>query len=115
MDTLDKEILDDKLTQADLIKLMLHNAQHMATREEVKSDIGKVETTLKEDIQRVETTLKEDIHRVETTLTAKIEKVETTLTSKIDKVDAKLDRFQWLILATILTVLLKDYIFSFIK
>ena len=38
MQDCDKEIVDDKLTQADLIKLMLHNAQHMATREEVKSD-----------------------------------------------------------------------------
>jgi hypothetical protein len=50
----DKEIVDDKLTQADLIKLMLHNAQHMATREEVKEDITKVETSLKEDIAKVE-------------------------------------------------------------
>ncbi|MDQ7059616.1 MAG: hypothetical protein Q9M43_00175 [Sulfurimonas sp.] len=37
------ELLDDKLTQADLIKLMLHNAQHMATREEVKADIDKLD------------------------------------------------------------------------
>ncbi|MDQ7066954.1 MAG: hypothetical protein Q9M40_02520 [Sulfurimonas sp.] len=47
------ELLDDKLTQADLIKLMLHNAQHMATREEVKADITKVETSLKQDIAKV--------------------------------------------------------------
>ena len=84
MDTLDKEIVDDKLTQADLIKLMLHNAQHMATREEVKSDINKVESSL----------------------TAKMDKVE----SKIDKVENKLDRFQWLIIATTLSILFKDYI-----
>jgi len=89
MNDYDKEILDDKLTQADLIKLMLHNAQHMATREEVKADIDRVEVSLSKRIDNLD--------------------------NKIDKVEAKLDRFQWLIIATILTVLLKDYIFSFIK
>ena len=99
MNTLDKEIVDDKLTQADLIKLMLHNAQHMATREEVKADITKVETNLKQDIAKVE---------------ANIVKVETNLKQDIAKVDAKFDRMQWLIIATILTIVFKDYILSFI-
>jgi hypothetical protein len=96
----DKEIVDDKLTQADLIKLMLHNAQHMATREEVKEDITKVETSLKEDIAKVETSL-----------TNKIDKVE----ARMDKLDNKFDRVQWLIVATILTVLSKDYILGLLK
>ena len=148
MNDCDKEILDDKLTQADLIKLMLHNAQHMATRDEVKADISKVElslkedinkldkkidkvelslkedinkldkkidkveSSLKEDISKVESSLKADISKVESSLKADISKVESSLTAKIDKVDAKLDRFQWLIIATILTVLLKDYILA---
>jgi len=84
-----KEIVDDKLTQADLIKLMLHNAQHMATREEVKADINKIEASLKADISKLD--------------------------DKISKVDGKFDKIQWLIVATMLTVLLKDYIFSFLK
>jgi len=37
------------------------------------------------------------------------------LGAKIDKIDAKLDRLQLLIIATILTVLLKDYLFSFFQ
>jgi len=89
MNDYDKEISDDKLTQADLIKLMLHNAQHMATREEVKADIDRVEASLGKRIDKLD--------------------------NKIDKVDAKLDRFQWLIVATILTVLLKDYIFHLLN
>ena len=99
MDTLDKEIVDDKLTQADLIKLMLHNAQHMATREEVKSDISKVETNLREEISKVETNLKQEISKVE---------------NQISKVDAKFDRVQWLIVATIVTIVFKEYILSFV-
>ena len=124
MDTLDKEIVNDKLTQADLIKLMLHNAQHMATREEVKEDISKVETSLKEDISRVETNLikvekglKEDISRVETSLKEDITKVETRLENRFDmlevkilKIDNKFDKILWLILATTITILLKEKI-----
>jgi len=95
-----KEIVDDKLTQADLIKLMLHNAQHMATREEVKADINKIEMSLNANINKVETSLKADISKLD---------------DKISKVDGKFDKIQWLIVATMLTVLLKDYIFSFLK
>jgi len=114
----DKVIVDDKLTQADLIKLMLHNAQHMATREEVKSDINKIETSLKADINKIEVSLKADMSKLDD----KISKVESSLKAdmsklddKISKVDGKFDKIQWLIVATILTVLLKDYIFSFLK
>jgi predicted nucleic acid-binding Zn-ribbon protein len=167
MDTIDKEIVDDRLTQADLIRLMLHNAQHMATREEVKADIkdlgsslnlridkldtkiDKVEATLKQDISnldtkidKVEATLKQDISNLDT----KIDKVEATLKQdilnleantnsrfdkidekfdkidakfdkmeeKITKVDTKFDKIQWLILATLFTVVFKDYIVSLI-
>ena len=107
MDPLDKEIVDDKLTQADLIKLMLHNAQHMATREEVKSDIAKVETNL----TKVERSLKEDISKVERSLKEDIAKVEIN----ISRIESKFDRIQWLIVATILTIVFKDYILSLTK
>ena len=88
MDPIDKEIVDDKLTQADLIRLMLHNAQHMATREEVKADILKLETNTNIRFDKVE--------------------------EKIVKVDAKFDKIQWLILVTLFTVVFKDYIISLI-
>jgi len=114
----DKEIVDDKLTQADLIKLMLHNAQHMATREEVKADINKledkiskVEASLKVDINKVEISLKTDINKVETSLKVDMRKLE----EQVAKVGGKFDKIQWLIIATILTVLLKDYLFALLK
>ena len=96
MEDYDKVIVDDKLTQADLIKLMLHNAQHMATREEVKADINKIE----DKISKVETSLKADMNKLD---------------DKISKISGKFDKVQWLIVATILTVLLKDYMFSLLK
>jgi len=55
-----KNLADGNLTQKEIIQLLLHNAQHMATREEVKADIKDLKAELKEDISRVETTLKED-------------------------------------------------------
>ena len=56
----EKNLTDGNLTQKEIIQLLLHNAQHMATREEVKSDIKELKAELKEDISRVERTLKED-------------------------------------------------------
>jgi hypothetical protein len=32
----------EHLTQKDIVQLLLHNAQHMVTREELKSDINEV-------------------------------------------------------------------------
>jgi len=60
----------------------------MATREEVKSDINKIEFSLKADM--------------------------SNLDDKTSKVDGKPHNIQWLIAGIILTVLLKDYIFSFL-
>ncbi len=110
-DITNKNILDGNLTQKDIIQLLLHNTQHMATREEVKSDILKVESSLNEKIDRVESSLSVKIDRVESSLNQKIEKLD----KKIDKVDSKFDKIQWLIVATILTILLKDYVFSFLS
>jgi len=55
-----KNLADGNLTQKEIIQLLLHNAQHMATREEVKADIKDLKVELKEDISKVETTLKAD-------------------------------------------------------
>ena len=107
MDTFDKEIVDDKLTQADLIKLMLHNAQHMATREEVKSDILELKTEFKQDISEV----KQTVSKVETSLKAEISELRQTIL----KIDAKFDKIQWLIVATLLTVVFKDYLIDLLK
>ena len=76
-----KNLADGNLTQKEIIQLLLHNAQHMATREEVKADIKDLKAELKEDISRVETTLKADISRVEITLKAD----NKSLTNRIDR------------------------------
>jgi len=56
----EKNLADGNLTQKEIIQLLLHNAQHMATREEVKEDIKELRTELKEDIKELRTELKED-------------------------------------------------------
>jgi len=122
----------DHLTQKDIIQLLLHNAQHMVTREELKEDnrdlkedISNLRAELKEDIDKldkkindVKAELKEDIDKLD----KKINDVKTELKEdinkldiKIDKVDSKFDRLQWLIVATIISVFFKDYIISFIQ
>ena len=63
----------------------------------------------------VETTLKQDIARVEARfdkVDEKIAKVETTLKQDIVKISDKFDKIQWLIVATLLTVVFKDYIIT---
>ena len=80
---------NEHLTQKDIVQLLLHNAQHMVTREELRQDISKVEE--------------------------RISKVETSLRQDISKVGAKFDKIQWLIIATIISVFLKDYIVELLK
>jgi len=98
MEDYEKEIVNDKLTQADLIKLMLHNAQHMATRDEVKADINNLDSTLNAKIDKVEASLTAKIDKVEASLNTKIDKVEASLTAKIDNVEtsltAKIDKIE---------------------
>ncbi|MEA1983004.1 MAG: hypothetical protein U9N39_05610 [Campylobacterota bacterium] len=110
---LNQEIPNENLTQKDIMQFLLHSTQHVATREELdgvkrelKEDISKVESSLKMDISKVE----EKIDRVESSLKGDISKVE----EKIEKVDAKFDKIQWLIVATIMTILLKDYILALV-
>lgn len=111
MENLEKKLEEGNLTQIDLVKLMIHNAQHMVTREEVKSDIQALDTSLNTKIDKVEASLNTKIDKVEVSLNTKIDKLDT----KIDKVESKLDRMYWLIVATMLSVFLKDYILGFLN
>ncbi|MBT3348460.1 MAG: hypothetical protein HN398_08505 [Thiotrichales bacterium] len=83
------EIDSKDFTQKDLMQFLLHSTQHVATREELEG----VKKDLRADILKVETNLKADI----------------------SKVDAKFDKLQWLIIATMVSVFLKDYILAFFK
>jgi len=126
---LNKEIPYENLTQKDIMQFLLHSTQHVATREELsavktelKQDISKLETSLKQDISEVkqdmsklETSLKQDISEVKQDMS----KLETSLKqdisevkNDISKVNSKFDKLQWLIVATLLTVVFKDYIIS---
>ena len=126
---MEKKVDFDNLTQADIIKLMLQNAQHMVTREELKIEIKDSEERLNEKIDNVEKRLNEKIDNVEKRLNEKIEaldkkidNVEKRLNEKIDilsqkveKIEAKFDRLTWLIIATIISIFAKDYILELIK
>jgi len=68
---------------------LLHNAQHMVTREELKSGIKELKDDLKQDILRVD--------------------------DRISKVSDKFDKAQWLLVATLLIVVFKDYIISIVQ
>jgi hypothetical protein len=87
------EVNPNDFTQKDLMLHLLQVAQHSATREDVKEDIGKL------DIK---------FDKLESKLDIKFDKLE----SKIDRVDNKFNRLQWLIVATIISVFLKDSLFS---
>jgi len=130
---LNKEIPYENLTQKDIMQFLLHSTQHVATREELsavktelKQDMSKLETSLKQDISEVkqdmsklETSLKQDMSKLETNLKQDMSKLETNLKqdisevkNDISKVNSKFDKLQWLIVATLLTVVFKDYIIS---
>ena len=76
----------DNLTQKDIIQLLLHNAQHMVTRDELKEDNRELKKELKEDIHKldlkidgVKNVLKEDIHKLD----LKIEGIRSELKEDI--------------------------------
>ena len=129
---LSKEIEPENLTQKDIMTFLLHSTQHTATREELqdvkielKHDISKlddkissVELSLKNEISGVRSELKQDISDIRSELKQDISNVKddiAKLDDKISKVDMKFDKIQWLIISTILTVLLKDYVIDFFK
>lgn len=94
------EVNPNDFTQKDLMLHLLQVTQHSATREDVKEDIGKLDIKFdKIDIK---------FNKLESKLDIKFDKLE----SKIDRVDNKFNRLQWLIVATIISVFLKDSLFS---
>jgi len=58
-----KYIPNEQLTQKDIVQLLLHNAQHMATREEVRADINELKIEVKADIKELKDELKADAKR----------------------------------------------------
>ena len=91
------------------MQFLLHSTQHVATREELSA----VKNELKQDMSKLETNLKQnmskqDVSKLETSLKQDISEVK----NDISKVNAKLDKLQWLIVATLLTVVFKDYVIS---
>ena len=97
---LDQEIPNENLTQKDIMQFLLHSTQHVATRGELQD----VKRELKEDINNLD----KKIDKVEISLKQDISKIE----DKISRVEAKFDKIQWLIIATMFTVLFKDYLIS---
>jgi len=93
----EKEIVDDKLTQSDLIKLMLHNAQHMATREEVKADIKELREELKLDNKLLREEVKSDIKE---------------LREEVKVLGNKFNNIAWMGLFGIIAILSKEYIIA---
>jgi chromosome segregation ATPase len=105
------EVNPNDFTQKDLMLHLLQVAQHSATREDVKEDIGKLDIKFdKIDIKfnKLESKLDIKFDKLESKLDIKFDKLE----SKIDRVDNKFNRLQWLIVATIISVFLKDSLFS---
>jgi len=130
----------DHLTQKDIIQLLLHNAQHMVTRDELKEDNRDLKADLKDDIDHIDKKidgveerldkkiddvkdeLKADIKSLKGELKADIDKLDKKIDSiadrldkKIDQVNNKFDRLQWLIVGTILTVLFKEHLLKLIN
>jgi chaperonin cofactor prefoldin len=101
-------------TQKDLMLHLLNVTQHSATREDVKSDILELSSQVDKRFEQVDKRFEQVDKRFEQVdkrfeqVDKRFDKVE----AKIDKVDVKFDRLQWLIVATIVTVLGKDYILS---
>jgi chaperonin cofactor prefoldin len=109
------EVNPNDFTQKDLMLHLLQVAQHSATREDVKEDIGKLdikfdklESKLDIKFDKLESKLDIKFDKLESKLDIKFDKLE----SKIDRVDNKFNRLQWLIVATIISVFLKDSLFS---
>jgi predicted nuclease with TOPRIM domain len=98
------EVNPNDFTQKDLMLHLLQVAQHSATREDVKEDIGKLDIKF----DKLESKLDIKFDKLESKLDIKFDKLE----SKIDRVDNKFNRLQWLIVATIISVFLKDSLFS---
>jgi len=82
---------------------------------ELKKDILGLRSELKNDMTSLKTELKKDISNLRSELKNDMTSLKTELKKDIAKIDAKFDRIQWLIIATIASVLLKDYILDFLQ
>ncbi|WP_277206167.1 hypothetical protein [Vibrio misgurnus] len=76
-----------QITQKDLLKLLVDQAQHNATRDE----LNRVEDKLIIRIDAVETKLSARIDAVETKLSARIDEVDTKLSTRIGELETKMD------------------------
>jgi len=94
-------------TQKDLMLHLLQVSQHTVTREEVKEDISKLD----KKIDRLEESMLKKFEQVDKKF-EQVDKRFDKLEYKIEKVDAKFDKLTWLIIATLMSVFFKDYIFS---
>ena len=124
---LNQELPNENLTQKDIMQFLLHSTQHTATREELqdakkelKNDIANVKKELKSDIAELRKELKSDIAELRKELKDDIAELRKELKDdigrldkKINQINSKFDRLQWLIVATIITIFLKDYILTF--
>jgi len=111
----EKEIVDDKLTQSDLIKLMLHNAQHMATREEVKADIKELREEVKADIKELREEVKADIKELKLDNKLLREEVKSDIKELREEVKVlgnKFNNIAWMGLFGIIAILSKEYIIA---
>ena len=117
----ENNMTDGNLTQKEIIQLLLHNAQHMATREEVKSDIKELKFELKEDnkelkksILEMETSLRDDMSKIETSLRGDMSKMETSFKIDMLNLSKRLDKFMfWTLgLVTTSTFLILGFIYK---
>ena len=116
-------------TQKDLMLHLLQVSQHTVTREEVKEDISALDNKLDKLESKFEVRfdkinekfdkINEKFDKIDKKfekINEKFDKVDgkfEKVYDKISKVDAKFDKIQWLLIATLFTVVFKDYIVSF--
>lgn len=67
-----------------LVGILVNNAVTKANIEGVRSDLGRVESTLRSELQRVENTLRSELQRVEGILRSELQRVEGVLSAKLD-------------------------------
>ncbi len=106
----------NEFTQKDLMLHLLNVTQHSATREDVKIDISELSGQVNKRFEQVDKRF-EQVDKQFEQIDKRFEQVDKRfdqIEKKIEKIDSKFDRLQWLIVATIITVLGKDYILSLV-
>ena len=90
-----KHIADGNLTQKEIIQLLLHNAQHMATRDEVKSDIKELRDEVKSDIKELRDEVKSDITELRDEVKSDIKELRDELKADNKNLNSRIDRFMF--------------------